>query len=111
MSAASESIDRLKRLALGWAEYRRRQWIAGLMWLGFLPLTALIVFSVGSLTRSEVAVSVLVSMLAILALGAGWRFVLFRCPNCNHYFHLASPARMTNGRICPHCGLERYQID
>lgn len=105
------SAERVQRLALGWADYRRRQWAAGLLFVGFLPLMTLIGVVIEDVTQSDGFIVVPAAGLMFATLCAGWRFILFRCPNCQHRFHLTSIGRLTNGRKCPHCGLERYQPD
>jgi hypothetical protein len=111
LNAMNEAKERLDRLTAGWHNYRRRQWTAGLAWLGFLPLSALVVFIVGTITQSDVLVTWIFASFAVLTFGAGWWFILFPCPNCGHHFHLTPSVRMTNGRCCPHCGLKRYQYE
>lgn len=111
MSAGDQVVDRTQRLVEGWVDYRRRQWAAGLATIGFIPLTALVVLSVEMLTRSDDFVTLFVAPLPIIILCTWCRFILFRCPNCGGHFHLPDAWRLTNGRRCPHCGLERYQAD
>jgi hypothetical protein len=111
MSAENQSTDRARRLAEGWADYRRRQWFAALISIGFIPLTGLIVLSIEALTRADRFITPFVAALALLVLGAWCRFILFRCPHCGRNFHLTPLWHLTRGRRCPHCGLERYQVD
>ena len=111
MRAGNQADGRTRRLVDGWADYRRRQWAVGVMTIGFFPLIALIAASVETLTQSDDLTTFFVVPLAVLVFGTWSWFVLFRCPNCGGYFHLADTWRLTSGRRCPHCGLERYQTD
>jgi DNA-directed RNA polymerase subunit RPC12/RpoP len=111
MSAVNQPADRARRLAEGWADYRRRQWTAGLTFIGFIPLAVLIGLSIETLTWSDKLVVVFVVPLATLMFGTWSRFVLFRCPNCGRHFHITESWRLTSGRQCPHCGLARYQAN
>lgn len=111
MDAGSQSTDRVRRLVQGWADYRRRQRTAALMSIGFIPMTALIVLGVETLTRSDGLITPFVAPLAVVVLGTWCWFVLFRCPNCSRHFHVTISWHLTSGRRCPHCGLERYQAD
>lgn len=111
MRVVNPSVDKTQHLTNGWADYRRRQWVAGLMTIGFIPLAALIGLDIESLTRSDRLIAPFVAPLAIIMFGAWSWFVLFRCPNCRRHFHVTDAWRLTNGRQCPHCGLERYQIN
>lgn len=111
MNTLNDSSERLHRLALGWSDYRRRQWTAGIASFAFLPLAALVAFMVGSLTRSGFLVSLVVGLIGLVTFGTGLRFIMFPCPNCSRRFQVTQSGRMTNGRRCPHCGLERYQTE
>jgi DNA-directed RNA polymerase subunit RPC12/RpoP len=111
MSAVNQPADRARCLAEGWADYRRRQWAAGLTSIGCIPLAMLIGLGIETLKRSDRLVALFVLPLAILTFGAWSRFVLFRCPNCGRHFHITESWRLTSGRKCPHCGLARYQAD
>ena len=111
MSAVKPPSDRAGRLVEGWADYRRRQRIARLMSIAFIPLAALIALAVEAVTRTDRFISLFVVPLGVLVFGAWSWFVLFRCPNCGRHFHITESWRLTGGRRCPHCGLERYQAD
>jgi hypothetical protein len=111
MSAGNQSTDRARRLAEGWADYRRRQWIAGLMSIAFIPLAVSIALVIEAETRSDRFIALFVMPLGALVFAAWSWFVFFRCPNCGRRFHITGSWRLTGGRRCPHCGLERYQAD
>lgn len=81
------------------------------MFFGFLPVVFLMALTIEALTQSDTLITWFVAPLAMLTLGAGWRFIIFRCPNCGCHFHVTVAGRLTNGRRCSHCGLERYQKD
>jgi len=103
--------ERVRRLAIGWADYRRRQWTAGLLTLGFVPLAGLIAVTMENFTQSERFIIVPETAFMIIVVWSWSRFIYFRCPFCSRCFHLTAVCRLTSGRRCPHCGLERYQAD
>ena len=105
------SDQRIQRLARGWADYRRRQWVAGLLFVGSLLLVFLVALGVERVTHSDSLVVVPAIAATCATIWAGAHFIFFRCPNCDQRFHLTTTLRLTNGRSCPHCGLERYQAD
>jgi predicted RNA-binding Zn-ribbon protein involved in translation (DUF1610 family) len=105
------SDQRIQRLARGWADYRRRQWLAAVLFIGFLPLVFLMGLGIERVTDSDTLVVVPAAALMCATIWAGAHFIFFRCPNCGRRFHITTALRLTNGRSCPHCGLERYQAD
>jgi DNA-directed RNA polymerase subunit RPC12/RpoP len=111
MGAVKSQADRTRRLTKGWMDYRRRQWIAGLISIAFIPLAAAMAVAIEAVTRSDRFVVLFAMPLGVLVLGAWSWFVFFRCPNCGQHFHITESWRLTVGRRCPHCGLERYRVD
>lgn len=103
--------ERVQRLAAGWGDYRRRQWMAGLLTLGFLPLAGLIGVVMEDVTRSDRFILIPEAALMVVTVWSWNRLINFPCPYCGHRFHVTAVYRLTNGRRCPHCGLERYQAD
>jgi hypothetical protein len=111
MSAVNQPINRARRLTDGWADYRRRQRTAGLMTIALIPIAILIGLGIEAVTRSDRLIGLCVAPLGALMFGTWCWFVLFRCPNCSRHFHITESWRLTSGRRCPHCGLERYQVE
>lgn len=111
MASEGSRADRMQHLVKGWADYRRRQRIAGWVFIGFIPLAALVALSTEALAWPDALITFFVAALAVLVLGAWTWFVLFHCPNCGGRFHISAAWSLTSGRQCPHCGLVRYQYD
>lgn len=110
MSVVCPSVDRIQHLTKDWMEYRRKQRIAGLMAIGFIPLAVLIAVVIENLSGSDGQIAIFEAPLAVSTFASWSLLVLFRCTSCRQHYHLTDTWRLTGGRRCPHCGIERYQI-
>ena len=95
----------------GWRDYSRRRRLTLLGGLGFLP----VMLSAGLLSEGiggdRLFLGVGICWFAVMS-AAGVYFVLFRCPRCGHFFHLApipSSWRVLLGLACAYCALRLYE--
>ena len=99
-----EKVSRSPR----WKNYRRRERWAASLFLGVVA-SLLLGKMVHSFSRSVAFGLGCLNVLCIGGFAFVWpRFVSSQCPCCGQRLHVNRFLKMTSGRKCPHCGVERY---
>jgi hypothetical protein len=90
-----------------WQELRRRQRLAIISFVAFLPIA----FCSGMLSEYFHRDWIFIAgggLSFVLVLGSGIYHQIFTCPHCDHWFFVASSPRVSwrwlFGRACAHCG-------
>ena len=95
-----------------WREYRRRTRLAWLLFIGFIPLLALVAL----VTRADHGGGDFIFSITALIWFIVWtitslRLGRFQCPRCKRdYFH-KWPVQNGFARRCLHCGLRKWAVD
>ena len=95
-----------------WSEYRsRRRWFFG-VWLGGVPVVALIAGALIKVFHSELPFYFVGAVWMLLFAVVGVRVTLFRCPSCHRHFFCTWYSSNQFAQRCVHCGFPKWaEID
>jgi len=102
----SPATDSEGPYAAAWKDFKRRQRINWILWIGYLPVGGLAIW-IGSLVGSDIPAFIIV-IPWFCAIPVAWIYLLsFRCPRCSRLFFFRFGAAWQNPiRLrCVHCGL------
>jgi len=92
-----------------WQDFRRRNRLAILLFLGYLPVVGTLGYLLSAFVTSEIPLITIAVFWTLVWLWACLRVCTFHCPRCGKLYCINKYFVATLGRRCPHCGLRRYE--
>ena len=93
-----------------WAELRKRERICWVLLLAYVPVVAIIGFSLGRLVDSSVPFLLVAGAWACALLVAGNGVLSWPCPRCGQPFFSTRWYYNTFARRCVHCKLPKWAL-